>query len=90
MPINSFVNSDRTFGPEFTMRYNMYRCSQINAAVVPGYSTGQAMKALEEIFAQTMPNGMGFDYLGMSSRSRKPRRACHRAPFSAFLCSLSF
>ena len=91
VPINSFVNSDRTFGPEFTMRYNMYRCSQINAAVVPGYSTGQAMKALEEIFAQTMPNGMGFDYLGMSFQEQKAAqgRAAerHLRPFSALCLS---
>ena len=53
------------------MRYNMYRCSQINAAVSPGYSTGQAMRAMEEVFAETMPNGMGFDYLGMSFQEQK-------------------
>jgi hydrophobic/amphiphilic exporter-1 (mainly G- bacteria), HAE1 family len=88
VPINSFVNADRTFGPEFTMRYNMYRCSQINAAVVPGYSTGQAMKALEEVFAQTMPNGMGFDYLGMSFQEQK---AAQGVPASAiFGLSLLF
>ena len=88
MPINSFVNAERAFGPEFTMRYNMYRCSQINAAVVPGYSTGQAMRALEEVFAETMPNGMGFDYLGMSFQEQK---AAQGVPASAiFGLSLLF
>ena len=71
VPVSSFVDAERTFGPEFTMRYNMYRCSQINAGVAPGYSTGQANKALEEVFAQTMPTGMGFDYLGMSFQEQK-------------------
>lgn len=88
VPINSFVNAERTFGPEFTMRYNMYRCSQINAAVVPGYSTGQAMRALEQVFAETMPNGMGFDYLGMSFQEQK---AAQGVPASAiFGLSLLF
>ena len=88
VPINSFVNAERSFGPEFTMRYNMYRCSQINAAVSPGYSTGQAMKALEGVFAETMPNGMGFDYLGMSFQEQK---AAQGVPASAiFGLSLLF
>jgi len=88
VPIDSFVNAERSFGPEFTMRYNMYRCSQINAAVVPGYSTGQAMRAMEEVFAETMPNGMGFDYLGMSFQEQK---AAQGVPASAiFGLSLLF
>ena len=46
-------------GPEFTMRYNDYRSAQINGSAAPGYSSAQAMKALEEVFAQTMPSEMG-------------------------------
>ena len=46
------------------MRYNEYRAAQINGRAAPGYSSGQAMKALEEVFAQTMPREMGFDYIG--------------------------
>ncbi|MFZ0710723.1 MAG: efflux RND transporter permease subunit, partial [Terrimicrobiaceae bacterium] len=88
VPVNSFVSAERTFGPEFTMRYNMYRCSQINAGVAPGFSTGQAMRAMEEVFAQTMPNGMGFDYLGMSFQEQK---AAQGVPASAiFALSLLF
>jgi HAE1 family hydrophobic/amphiphilic exporter-1 len=48
------------------MRYNEYRCAQINGSAAPGYSSAQATKALEETFAQTMPPEMGYDYLGMS------------------------
>lgn len=66
VPLSSFVDAKQSYGPEFTMRFNMYRCSQIQAGVAPGYSTGQAMKALEAVFAETMPSGMGFDYFGMS------------------------
>jgi HAE1 family hydrophobic/amphiphilic exporter-1 len=53
------------------MRYNLYRCAQINATPAPGYSSGQAMKAMEEVFAQTMPNEMGFAYLGMSYQEKR-------------------
>ena len=53
------------------MRYNLYRCVQINGSAAPGYSSGQAMKALEEVFAQTMPAEMGYDYLGMSFQEKK-------------------
>ena len=66
VPVNSFITASESFGPEFTMRYNMFRCSQINAAVAPGYSTSQAMRAMEEVFRETMPTGMGYDYFGMS------------------------
>jgi HAE1 family hydrophobic/amphiphilic exporter-1 len=58
-------------GPEFTLRYNLYRCAQVNGGAAPGYSSGQALKALEEVFAQTMPPEMGYDYMGMSYQEKK-------------------
>src|SRR5205807_4429505 len=57
-------------GPEFTLRFNEYRAAQINGTLAPGYSTQQGMRALEEVFAQTMPRDMGFDYLGMSFQEK--------------------
>jgi HAE1 family hydrophobic/amphiphilic exporter-1 len=53
------------------MRYNLYRSAQIIGSAGPGYSSDQAMKALEEVFAQTMPREMGYDYLGMSFQEKK-------------------
>ena len=53
------------------MRFNEYRSAQLNGAAAPGYSTNQAMKALEEVFAQTMPPEMGYDYSGMSFQEKK-------------------
>lgn len=58
-------------GPEFTMRYNLYRSAQIFGSAAPGYSSAQAMKALEETFSQTMPREMGYDYMGMSFQEKK-------------------
>jgi HAE1 family hydrophobic/amphiphilic exporter-1 len=61
-------------GPEFTMRYNLYQGAQINASAKPGVSSAQAMKAMEEVFKETMPPGMGFDYLGMSYQEQKAQQ----------------
>src|SRR5277367_4836300 len=66
VPLSAVTTIERRLGPEFTMHYNLYNCIQINGNTKPGYSSEQAMKALEEVFAQTMPPGMGFDYMGMS------------------------
>ena len=53
------------------MRFNEYRCAQLNGSSAPGYSTNQGMKALEEVFAQTMPGEMGYDYSGISFQEKK-------------------
>jgi HAE1 family hydrophobic/amphiphilic exporter-1 len=60
-------------GPEFTMRFDEYRCAQINGSAAPGYSSDQATAALEAVFKQTMPREMGFDYSGMSFQEQKAR-----------------
>jgi HAE1 family hydrophobic/amphiphilic exporter-1 len=71
VPLSAFVTPKAISGPEFTMRYNLYRSAQINATPAAGYSSAQAMKAMEEVFAQTMPGEMGFGYLGMSYQEKK-------------------
>jgi len=71
VPLGAVTNITSISGPEFTMRYNEYHAAQINANAAPGYSSGQAMKALEDTFAATMPREMGFDYSGMSFQEQK-------------------
>ncbi|MBV8867269.1 MAG: efflux RND transporter permease subunit, partial [Acidobacteriaceae bacterium] len=71
VPLNAVTSTRPLSGPEFTMRYNEYHAAQINVAAAPGYSTGQAMQALEDVFAQTMPREMGFDYTGMSYQEKQ-------------------
>jgi HAE1 family hydrophobic/amphiphilic exporter-1 len=73
VPLSAVTSIQQRSGPEFTMRYNLYRSSQINAVANPGYSSIQAMQALEEVFAKTMPREMGYDYLGMSFQEKKAR-----------------
>jgi HAE1 family hydrophobic/amphiphilic exporter-1 len=71
VPLSALTTFEARSGPEFTMRYNLYRSAQIIGNAAPGYSSGQAMAALEEVFAQTMPPEMGYDYMGISFQEKK-------------------
>ena len=71
VPLAAVTSVTNTLDPEFTMRYNLHESAQINASARPGFSSAQAMKAMEEVFAETMPQGMGYDYLGMSYQEKK-------------------
>jgi len=88
VPLNAITSSSPISGPEFTMRYNLYRSAQINANAAPGYSSGQAMAAMEEVFAQTMPKEMGFSYLGMSFQEKQASEGI--SPMIIFGISLLF
>jgi HAE1 family hydrophobic/amphiphilic exporter-1 len=70
-PLSSLTKFESRPGPEFTMRYNLYRSAQIFGSAAPGYSSDQAMAALEDVFAKTMPREMGYDYMGMSFQEKK-------------------
>ena len=88
VPLAAVTRTEQRVGPEFTMRYNLYRSAQINAIAAPGYSTLQAMNALEEVFRETMPSEMGFDYLGMSFQEQLARQGI--SPGLIFALSLLF
>jgi HAE1 family hydrophobic/amphiphilic exporter-1 len=71
VPLSALTRFEPRFGPEFTMRFNLYRSAQIIGSAAPGYSSGQAMAALEQVFAETMPPEMGYDYSGISFQEKK-------------------
>ena len=71
VPLSALTRFESRSGPEFTMRYNLYRSAQIIGSAAPGYSSAQAMSALEHVFAETMPPEMGYDYMGMSVQEKK-------------------
>jgi hydrophobe/amphiphile efflux-1 (HAE1) family protein len=71
VPLAALTKFESRPGPEFTMRFNEYRSAQINGSAAPGYSSAQAMKALDETFAQTMPREMGYDYKDISFQEKK-------------------
>jgi len=84
VPLASLTRFESRSGPEFTMRFNEYRAAQINGAAAPGYSAGQAMAALEDVFHKTMPREMGFDYLGMSFQEKKAQEGVPAAAIFGF------
>jgi len=84
VPLSALTSVRNIVGPEFTMRYNLYRSAQINATAAEGVSSAQAMKALEEVFAQTMPREMGFDYSGMSFQEQKAQKGVSPIAIFAF------
>jgi HAE1 family hydrophobic/amphiphilic exporter-1 len=73
VPLSTLTTIGSRLGPEFTQRFNEYRSAQINGSAAPGYSADQATSALEEVFKQTMPREMGFDYSGISFQEQKAR-----------------
>ena len=74
VPLSALANFETRYGPEFTLRYNEYRSAAIIGSAAPGYSSEQATAALEDVFKQTMPHEMGFDYQGMSYQEQKARQ----------------
>ena len=88
VPLSALTSTRPLSGPEFTMRYNLYRSAQLNGSAAPGYSSAQATKALEEVFAQIMPAEMGYDYLGMSFQEQKAQQGV--SPAAIFALSLIF
>ena len=74
VPLDSVINVTHGWAPEFLIRQNMFNSSQLNVTPAPGYSSGQVMNALEEVFAQTMPSGMGYDYSGMSYQEKQAQK----------------
>jgi HAE1 family hydrophobic/amphiphilic exporter-1 len=88
VPLSAVTSVKDANGPEFTMRYNLHRATQINATAARGFSSEQAMRAMEEVYAQTMPPGMGFDYMGMSFQEQKAQQGV--SPFAIFGLSILF
>src|ERR1700741_3972595 len=88
VPLSALANFETDYGPEFTLRYNEYRGAQIFGSAAPGYSSQQATAALEDVFNQTMPHEMGFDYMGMSYQEQKARQGV--PAWAIFALSLLF
>ena len=73
VPLSTLTKVNSRLGPEFTLRFDEYRGAQLNGSAAPGFSSDQASAALEEVFKQTMPREMGFDYSGISFQEQKAR-----------------
>jgi hydrophobic/amphiphilic exporter-1 (mainly G- bacteria), HAE1 family len=84
VPLSALTRFESRSGPEFTMRYNLYRSAQIIGGAAPGYSSAQAMTALEKVFRETMPPEMGYDYLGISSQEKLAQQGVPPAAIFGF------
>ncbi|HET6931247.1 MAG TPA: multidrug efflux RND transporter permease subunit [Candidatus Acidoferrum sp.] len=70
-PLTSLVTVKRVSGPEYTNRFNLFRSIQINGSPAPGYSSGQAMAAMEQVAKETLPAGFGYSWSDMSYQEKK-------------------
>ena len=71
LPLSSVISLQTRAGPEFTSRFNEYRAVEITGSPAPGFSTVQALSALEQVAAQVLPKGMGYDWNGLSYQQKK-------------------
>ncbi|HEY6453060.1 MAG TPA: multidrug efflux RND transporter permease subunit [Steroidobacteraceae bacterium] len=74
VPLTALAKFEPRLGPEFILHYDEYPSAQINGNAAAGYSSDQATAALEQVFAQTMPSDMGYDYMGMSFQQKQAQQ----------------
>jgi hydrophobic/amphiphilic exporter-1 (mainly G- bacteria), HAE1 family len=70
-PLASLVTVKRVSGPEYTNRFNLFRSIQVNGTPAPGYSSGQAMAAMEQVSNEVLPAGFGYSWSDMSFQEKK-------------------
>jgi hydrophobic/amphiphilic exporter-1 (mainly G- bacteria), HAE1 family len=71
LPLSTVVTTRRIFGPEYTQRFNIFRAAQITGQPALGYSSGQAMAALEQVAKEVLPREMGYDWADLSYQEKK-------------------
>jgi HAE1 family hydrophobic/amphiphilic exporter-1 len=71
VPLSALITTKMIETPALVTHYNMYRSAEIIGSAKPGYSSGQAIKALQEVAAQTLPVGYGYEFGGMSREEIK-------------------
>jgi HAE1 family hydrophobic/amphiphilic exporter-1 len=71
IPLETLVSLSSTVGPETISRYNLYRSAQINGSASEGFSSGDAIAAMERIAASTLPPGTAYEWSGLSLQEIK-------------------
>jgi HAE1 family hydrophobic/amphiphilic exporter-1 len=71
VPLSAFASTRSVHGPEYTNRFNLFRAAQVTGSPAPGYSSGQALTALEEVAAQVLPREMGYEWADLSYQEKK-------------------
>jgi HAE1 family hydrophobic/amphiphilic exporter-1 len=70
VPLSTLVETTRTVGPEFTNRFNLFRSAKLTGQAAPGYSSAQALNALEEVAAEVLPGDMSYSWADMSYQEK--------------------
>ena len=84
--VSQFVSLNKIYGPEVVSRFNLLSSVKINGAMNPGYSTGDAIKAIEEVTAQVLPTNYTYEYSGLT----KEENSAGSQTVLIFLLSLIF
>lgn len=71
VPLSSLVTWELVQNPSIINHYNIFRSIEVSGSAAPGYSSGDALRALEEVAAQTLPNGYGYDFSGLSLQEKQ-------------------
>jgi HAE1 family hydrophobic/amphiphilic exporter-1 len=71
VPVNTLVSLKRTYGPETVTRNNLFNAVTINGQPKPGFSTGDAIKAIEETAKQVLPRGYAYEWTGVTREEIK-------------------
>lgn len=66
VPFSAFMQMEKVYGLSEITRHNMYNASEISGSAAPGYSSGEAIKVINEVAAKTLPRGFGIDWAGIS------------------------
>jgi HAE1 family hydrophobic/amphiphilic exporter-1 len=86
VPLSAVTTVRQTSGPEYIQRFNLYRAAQITGAAAPGFSSGQAMAALEDTARKVLPREMGYDWSDLSFQEKRAAGTTSRV----FVMSLIF
>ncbi len=70
-PVSEFVSLSKVYGPQEIDRFNLFTSINVNAAAGTGYSTGDAIKALEEVAATTLPSGFTYEFSGLTRQEQQ-------------------
>lgn len=70
LPVSTLVTATKVKGPDFTNRLNLFRSAEIGGSPNYGYSSAQALEALEEVASQTLPSDMSYDYINLSYQEK--------------------
>lgn len=65
-PVTGFISLEKVYGPQSISRFNLFTSMSVTGSPNPGYSSGDAIKAIQEVAAETLPVGYGYEYSGLT------------------------